>query len=133
MPFSDARYKIRPSAPQDAKTQTTTYLYDEMDRLKTRKDTLDRAESYLYDKAGNLSQFTDRKGQVSTFGYDALNRRTSATYPGAVTFGYDAIGRLTSVNDSVGGMITWVYDTVASGHHPRVAENHCNRHGDGGV
>ncbi|MFO0701188.1 MAG: RHS repeat-associated core domain-containing protein [Nitrospira sp.] len=39
-----------------------------------------------------------------------------------MTFGYDAIGRLTSVNDSVGGTITWVYDTVASGHHPRVAE-----------
>ena len=107
----------------DAKSQITTYSYDEMDRLKTRKDALNRTESYQYDKAGNLTQFTDRKGQVSTFGYDALNRRTSATYPGAaVTFGYDAIGRLTSVNDSVGGNITWVYDTVASGHHPRVAE-----------
>jgi len=46
--------------------------------------------------------------------YDALNRRTGATYPDATaTFGYDAINRLTSVNHSVGGTITWVYDTVS--------------------
>ena len=107
----------------DAKNQTTTYTYDEMDRLLTRKDALNRTESYEYDKAGNLAKFTDRKNQSSTFAYDALNRRTSASYPDAtVTFGYDAIGRLTSVSDSLGGNITWVYDTVSGGHHPRVQE-----------
>ncbi|MFO0769545.1 MAG: RHS repeat-associated core domain-containing protein [Nitrospiraceae bacterium] len=107
----------------DAKNQTTTYTYDEMDRLKTRKDALNRTESYQYDPNGNLSKFTDRKSQVATFAYDALNRRTGATYPdSSVTFGYDAIGRLTSVSDSVGGNITWTYDTVSSGHHPRVQE-----------
>ncbi len=52
-----------------------------------------------------------------------MNRRTGATYPDAtVSFGYDAIGRLTSVSDSVGGTITWTYDTVSGGHHPRVQE-----------
>jgi RHS repeat-associated protein len=56
-------------------------------------------------------------------GYHPLNCGTGATYPDAtVTFGYDAIGRLTSVNDSVGGTIAWTYDTVSSGHHPRVQE-----------
>ncbi|MFO0768360.1 MAG: RHS repeat-associated core domain-containing protein [Nitrospiraceae bacterium] len=105
----------------DAKSQMTTYTYDSMDRLATRKDALNRQESYQYDLAGNLTQFTDRKSQVTTFGYDALNRRTGATYVGSsTTFGYDAISRLTSVNDSVGGTITWVYDVV--GKHPRVAE-----------
>ncbi|MBX3237287.1 MAG: hypothetical protein KF814_14160 [Nitrospiraceae bacterium] len=107
----------------DAKNQTTTYTYDPMDRLATRKDALNRQESYQYDMAGNLTQFTDRKNQTTTFSYDALNRRTGATYPDAiVTFGYDAINRLTSVNDSVGGTITWTYDTVSGGHHPRVLE-----------
>lgn len=38
------------------------------------------------------------------------------------TFSYDAINRLTSVNDSVGGTISWVYDTVSGGQHPRVLE-----------
>jgi hypothetical protein len=26
------------------------------------------------------------------------------------------------VNDTIGGNITWLYDMVSSGHHPRVAE-----------
>ncbi|MDH5348779.1 MAG: hypothetical protein OEW13_12830 [Nitrospira sp.] len=64
----------------DAKNQTTTYTYDNMDRLAPRKDALNRTESYQYDLAGNLTQFTDRKNQVTTFQYDALNRRTQATY-----------------------------------------------------
>jgi RHS repeat-associated protein len=107
----------------DAKSQTTTYTYDSMDRLATRKDGLNRTETYGYDLAGNLTSFLDRKNQTTTFSYDALNRRTGATYPDAtVTFGYDAINRLTSVNDSVGGTITWTYDTVSGGHHPRVLE-----------
>ena len=107
----------------DAKNQTTTYTYDEMDRLKTRTDALNRTESYQYDPTGNLFTFKDRKSQTVTFAYDALNRRTGATYPDATTtFGYDAINRLTSLTDSVGGTITWVYDTVSGGHHPRVQE-----------
>ena len=65
----------------DAKNQMTTYSYDNMDRLQTRRDALNRAENYVYDLAGNLSQFTDRKNQQTTFAYDALNRRTTATYP----------------------------------------------------
>ncbi|MFO0729836.1 MAG: RHS repeat-associated core domain-containing protein [Nitrospiraceae bacterium] len=107
----------------DAKSQTTAYTYDPMDRLATRKDALNRQESYQYDLAGNLTQFIDRKNQTTTFAYDALNRRTGATYSDAtVTFGYDAINRLTSVNDSVSGTVSWTYDTVSGGHHPRVLE-----------
>jgi len=77
-----------------------------MDRLKTRKDALNRIETYDYDPAGNLSQFTDRKNQQSTFQYDALNRRTQATYADAtVSFTYDSVGRLTRAADSVSGTI----------------------------
>lgn len=107
----------------DAKNQATTYTYDVMDRLTTRKDALNRQETYQYDRLGNLTQFKDRKNQTSTFVYDALSRRTGATYPdSSATFGYDAINRLTSVTDTVGGNITWIYDTVSGGHHPRVQE-----------
>ena len=107
----------------DAKNQTTLYTYDVMDRLTVRKDALNRQETYQYDRLGNLIQFKDRRNQTTTFAYDALNRRTTATYPdSAATFGYDAISRLISVSDSVGGNISWVYDTVSGGHHPRVQE-----------
>jgi YD repeat-containing protein len=33
-------------------------------------------ESFTYDLAGNLQTATDRKGQVTTYSHDAVNRRT---------------------------------------------------------
>lgn len=47
-------------------------------------------------------QFTERKSQVSTFGYDALKCRTLATYAGSSsTFGYDAINRLSRPKERI--------------------------------
>jgi len=88
--------------------------YDNMDRLKTRKDALNRQERYEYDPAGNLSQFTDRKHQPSTFTYDALNRRTHASYAdgSSTAFTYDSVGRLAVAEDSVSGKIEFTYDTL---------------------
>jgi YD repeat-containing protein len=86
-----------------------------MDRLATRKDALNRQESYQYDLAGNLSQFTDRKNQVTTFQYDALNRRTEATYADATTtFTYDTVGRLVKASDTASGAgtIDFAYDIL---------------------
>ncbi len=95
----------------DAKNQTTTYTYDEMDRLKTRTDALSRTESYAYDKNGNLTKLTDRKSQVATFSYDMLNRRTGVTYPdSSVTFGYDAIGRRLKLSATGQTDVTYTYD-----------------------
>jgi YD repeat-containing protein len=63
--------------------------------------------------AGNLSQHTDRKGQAATFAFDALNRRTGATYADAtVSYTLHAVGRLTQIADSAGGTITNAYDAL---------------------
>jgi len=51
-----------------------------MDRLQTRTDPLLKNENYTYDAAGNLTLFRDRKLHATTYAYDALNRRTTATY-----------------------------------------------------
>jgi YD repeat-containing protein len=84
-----------------------------MDRVLARTDPLGHSESFAYDLAGNLTGLTDRKGQGTTFGYDALNRRMGATYADAtVTSTYDAVGRLTRATDSAGGTITNAYDTL---------------------
>jgi len=98
----------------DAKSQTTTYTYDNMDRLSTRTDALDRQESYQYDGVGNLIQFTDRKSQVSTFSYDPLNRRTGANYAdgSSSAFIYDNVGRLARVTDTTSGEIEFGYDVL---------------------
>ena len=55
---------------------------------------------------------TDRKAQGATITYDALNRRTGATYAGGATTGwtYDLGGHLTQIVDSVGGTISRTYD-----------------------
>lgn len=103
---------------QDANSHTTTYTYENMDRLATRTDALNRAESYQYDQNGNLSQFTDRRGKVTTYMYDNLNRRIFAgfgtqagpTYESTINYTWDAGNRLTQVVDSVTGTITRGYD-----------------------
>jgi RHS repeat-associated protein len=72
------------------------------------------------DLAGNLTQFTDRRGKVSTYSYDALNRKVLAgfgsvmgtpnTYDSTISYSYDEGNRLASVVDSVAGTITPQYD-----------------------
>ncbi len=54
--------------------------------------------AYGWDEAGNLETRQDlNQGLTETFGYDALERLTSATGPGGtLTVVYDAIGNITS-------------------------------------
>lgn len=76
------------------------------------------SSSAQYDLNGNLSQFTDRKGQLTTYTYDGLNRRTFAgygtqagpTYQSTVNYTFDGGNRLTGVTDSVTGAISRSYD-----------------------
>ena len=59
-------------------------------------------QGFSYDALGNLLSRTDlTQGLSETFGYDALNRLTSATGFGGVTktYGYNAVGNLTSKSD----------------------------------
>lgn len=111
----------------DTKNQTTTYTYDNMDRLATRKDALNRQESYLYGPAGNLTQFTDRKNQQSTFTHDVLNRRIGASSFGGSTtsFTHDSVRRLAAATDSASGTIQ-VHLRQSGPSKPR---DHATRHG----
>jgi RHS repeat-associated protein len=63
---------------------------------------------------GNLTVFRDRKLQATVYEYDALNRRTKATYAdGSNTiYTYDAGNRLIEINDSTAGIITREYDAL---------------------
>jgi RHS repeat-associated protein len=100
-----------------------------MDRVLTRKDPLGNTECYGtfsgstcqmngYDGLGNLLQFTDRRGKVTTFSYDSLNRMIFAgygtqagpSYESTVSYTYDAGDRATQVVDSLSGTITPVFD-----------------------
>ncbi len=71
-------------------------------------------------RLGRLTRSTDRKGQVSGFQYDLLDRRTQAghgatstvnpVYQNSTAYTWDQANRLTRIVDSVGGTITRTYD-----------------------
>jgi YD repeat-containing protein len=91
-----------------------------MDRVETRTDPLTRDESFAYDLLGNLTSWTDRKGQVTIYAYDALNRQTfvgfgttaGPTYDSTITTTFDAGDRPTEIVDSVAGTIERTYDLL---------------------
>ncbi len=107
---------------QDARQQgtnnKTVYTYDTFDHLQTRADPLTRQETYVFDQLGNLTSFTDRRGKVTTYQYDGINRPTFAgygtlpgpTYESTVNYTYDGGNRLKTVVDSTSGTITPVFD-----------------------
>lgn len=74
---------------------TTTYQYDERDRLLGRTEPDGRAITYTYDAAGNILSLNVPSGSTS-YGYDVLNRlKTVTDADGGVTiYGYDNVGNL---------------------------------------
>src|SRR5439155_9082402 len=108
---------------KDAKLNTTTYTYDNLDHVATRKDALLRTESYTYDPNGNLLTATDRKGQVTEFRWDNLDRQSFAgfgrtgtapnySYQSTIAYTYDTANRLHIATDSASGTATREYDTL---------------------
>jgi RHS repeat-associated protein len=84
-------------------------------------DPLTRQESFTYDLTGNLRTWTDRKGQVTSYQYDALDRLTIVgfgttgnppTYASTITTTYDDGNRVTQVLDSVAGTIERTCDLL---------------------
>jgi RHS repeat-associated protein len=96
---------------QQGTSLMTSYVYDNMDRVITRTDPLQRQESYQYDLAGNLTQYTDRRGKVTSFTYDGLDRTTfvgfgtqpGPTYESQISYKYDGYDRLLAAVDSIAG------------------------------
>jgi RHS repeat-associated protein len=98
----------------------TQFLFDNMNRVYKRVDALGNADNYQYDLNGNLTCHTDRKGQISIFGYDGINRRTSAGYgatnctstsfQNSIAYTYDGGNRLRTAADSIAGTASLNYD-----------------------
>jgi YD repeat-containing protein len=68
---------------------------------------------------GIRTQIADSAG-TTTWGYDALDRLTSASYPSgdAVSYGYDAVGNRTSLTVN-GSTTTNNRDVSRANHEPR--------------
>jgi RHS repeat-associated protein len=82
----------------------TTYTYDPasqvtqvLHQVQATSAQVNKAE-YLYNGVGNRTSLTDRRG-AQAFGYDALDRLTSASHPLLATpqaFAYDPVGNRTT-------------------------------------
>jgi RHS repeat-associated protein len=98
----------------------TQFVYNNMDKLQTRTDALGNSDSYQYDSNTNLTCHTDRKGQISVFAFDGLNRKTSAgfgaanctatTFANSASYTFDGGNRLKTIVDSLAGTISRNYD-----------------------
>ena len=101
-------------------TQTRTFTYDSLSRLRTAVNPESGTITYAYDDNGNLTSKTDARSITTTFVYDSLNRATSRSYSDgtpAVTYVYDTLaqngkGRLTSVSSSVSTYSYSGYDAM---------------------
>jgi len=77
------------------------WQYDSMNRVSDTYGFAREHTHYDRDLAGNVYQMIDAKSAVYGFGYDAMNRKTSATYPPDAT---NAIRTETWHYDTVGNM-----------------------------
>ncbi|MGH9931365.1 MAG: RHS repeat-associated core domain-containing protein, partial [Pyrinomonadaceae bacterium] len=61
-------------------SQTRTFTYDSLSRLRAAANPESGTITYTYDDNGNLLTKTDARPVTSTYVYDALNRNTTVTY-----------------------------------------------------
>lgn len=74
--------------------------YDGNDNIVQMVDAIGTS-TYQYDEANRLKQMTDPFGNVLAYAYDDEGNRTAVTYPGnrVVNYGYDAAERMQTVRD----------------------------------
>lgn len=120
----------------DAKSQTTSFEYDQTNNLTKETDSLAKVTTYTYDAKGNRLTRNSPDNKTITYTYDLNNRLTQKQYSGGAittfqyddngnityaanpnisyTFTYDANNRLTGVTDSLSRTITYQYDAAGN-------------------
>ena len=85
-------------------TNSTTYLYDELDRVQRETDQLQKFVSYTYDAVGNLKTVSDKDNFTTTYEYDQLNRQRIIENPlqGRTQTDYDAAGHVVKITSPTG-------------------------------
>ncbi|MEV6850597.1 RHS repeat-associated core domain-containing protein [Actinoplanes sp. NPDC051411] len=102
----------------------TAYWNDGLGRLvKVQEDVPASADvppptvattSYGYTARGELNSITDASGNVTTYGYDWMGRRTSTKDPdaGPSSTAYDPVGNIVSTTDATGKTLAYGYDAL---------------------
>jgi len=96
--FVKGELNLLAPAPYDPASQVQQILH----KLGATGPTINQV-AYTYNGVGNRDSLTDRRG-AQTFGYDDLDRLTSASHPllgTAQSFAYDAVGNRTTAGSVV--------------------------------
>jgi RHS repeat-associated protein len=98
-------------AYSDGKTPSVEYVYD-ADGLRTSMVDGTGTTSYTYDQLDRLTETKDGHGDTVGYEYDLAGEQTKITYPGGkfVTRAYDKAGRLSSVTDWLEHTTKFSYD-----------------------
>jgi RHS repeat-associated protein len=89
-----------------------TLIYDDLDRVTSRSDSLGPVSTSTYDANGNVTAETDAKGLATTRTFDALHRMLTETLPGGrgQSFTYDLAGNRLTRTDARGNTWSFRYD-----------------------
>jgi RHS repeat-associated protein len=107
----DAANRLTEVSYSDGKTHSASYEYDtDGNRVKMEDGT--GTSSYVYDQLDRLTESKDGHGNVVKYEYDLANQQTKLTYPNgkAVTRAYDSAGRVKSVTDWLEHTTSFSYD-----------------------
>ncbi|KPK45848.1 MAG: hypothetical protein AMK74_02195, partial [Nitrospira bacterium SM23_35] len=98
----------------DPNGNTTTYVYDDQNRLETVAQPGSVVTSYGYDIHGNIASVTDAEGHTTVYQYDDMGRLVSTTSSdtGTVTYVYDKAGNPINKTDAMGITVEYEYDTL---------------------
>ena len=98
---------------------TTSWQYDEFNRVTQERDALDGTTLYTYDLLGNRTSITDAEGRTTMFEYDDLGRLVTTTDPlvetptdKVVTFTYDEAGNVLTKTNRKGEVARYFYDAL---------------------
>jgi len=113
----ETKYKYDPAnrleeiSYSDGKTHAVEYEYN-ADGLRTKMVDGSGTTSYEYDQLDRLTGTKDGHGDMGGYEYDLANEQTKITYPNgkAVTRTYDKAGRLEKVTDWLGHSTSFNYD-----------------------
>ena len=98
----------------DQNGRTTTFSYDDAERLTQVSNSQNGTTRYEYDASNNTTAIVFANGTRLTQTFDAFNRllRTTNANSQSTMFGYDRHNNITSRTDARGQTITYLYDAL---------------------
>jgi RHS repeat-associated protein len=98
----------------DALSNTTTFTYDSMNRLKKITYPDNSTTQFAYDTRGRHTSVTDANNKATTYAYDDANRLTQITNPAnnITAYAYDTESNLTGITDALTRTTSFTYDAL---------------------